>query len=329
MSALAPSLQLFFTERLAKQRQASPRTVVSYRDTFRLLLRFVHHRTGKPPAALDWNDLDATVISAFLDHLEVDRHNTARSRNTRLAALRSLFRYASLRHPEHAQLIAQVLAIPQKRFDKTIVSFLSSDEVTALLAAPDPSRWEGRRDRAVMLLAVQTGLRLSELIGLTCGDVELGAGANVRCTGKGRKQRCVPLTSSTAAALRVWLKERAGQRDEPLFPTRTGRRLSDDAVERRVALHKAVAAQHCASLGAKKLTPHVLRHTSAMSLLHAGVDVAVIALWLGHADTRSTMLYLHADLAIKERALARTAPISSTPGRYRPPDTLLAFLEGL
>jgi len=326
---LAPTLQSFFTERMAKQRQASPRTVVSYRDTFRLLLRFVQDRTGKAPSALGWEDIGVEVISAFLDHLETDRHNSARSRNTRLAALRSLFRYAALRHPEHADLIRQVLAIPQKRFDKTTVSFLNAEEVRALLGAPDMGRWEGRRDRALIALAVQTGLRLSELIGLNCGDVELGTAAHVHCMGKGRKERCVPLTASTVAVLRVWIQERAGRRDEPLFPTRTGRRLSDDAVERRVATHKALAGQRCPSLQTKKLTPHVLRHTSAMSLLHAGVDVAVIALWLGHADTRSTAAYLHADLTIKERALARTTPVSSKPGRYRPPDSLLAFLESL
>jgi site-specific recombinase XerD len=329
MSSIAPTLQLFFTERMARQLQASPRTVVSYRDTCRLLLRFVADRTGKAPSALGWQDLDAEMISAFLDHLEADRHNSARSRNTRLAALRSLFGYASLRHPEHAELIRQVLAIPQKRFDKTTVPFLNPEEVSALLGAPDLGRWEGRRDRALMALAVQTGLRLSELIGLNCGDVELAASPHVHCTGKGRKERCVPLTASTVAVLRVWLQERAGRSDEPLFPTRTGRRLSDDAVERRVATHKALASHRCPSLRSKKLTPHVLRHTSAMSLLHAGVDVAVIALWLGHADIRSTDAYLHADLTIKERALARTTSITSKPGRYRPPDKLLAFLESL
>jgi len=329
MSLVAPTLQLFFTERLAKQRQASPQTVTTYRNTFRLLLRFLQERMGKAPCALDWEDLGPSVISAFLDHLETERRNSARSRNTRLAALRSLFRYASLRHPEHAALIQQVLAIPPKRFARPPVSFLNRVEVEALLAAPDLSRWEGRRDRVLMALAVQTGLRLSELIGLKCGDVELGTGAHVRCTGKGRKQRCVPFTSSTAALLRSWLKERGNYRDDPLFPTRTGRRLSDDAVERRFAIYKIIAAKRCPSLGDKKLTPHVLRHTSAMSLLRAGVDVAVIALWLGHADIRSTQSYLHADMSIKERALARTTPVSVKPGRFRPPDTLLAFLESL
>jgi site-specific recombinase XerD len=329
VTAFASTLQLFFTERLARQRHASPRTVISYRTTFRLLLCFLHDRTGKPPSSLDWPDLSAEAITAFLTHLEADRHNSPRSRNARLAALRSLFRYAALRHPEHAQLIDQVLAIPQKRFDRTLISFLSPTEVDALLAAPDINRWEGRRDRALMTLAVQTGLRLSELIGLDCGDVQLGAGPYVRCTGKGRKQRCTPLTTATAALLRAWLRERGNPRDEPLFATRTGRRLSDDAVERRVAVHKTHATQRCPSLATKTLTPHVLRHTAAMSLLHAGVDTAVIALWLGHADIRSTQPYLHADMTIKERALARTTPPSVRAGRYRPTDSLLAFLENL
>jgi site-specific recombinase XerD len=329
MSSFSATLQLFFTERLARQRQASPHTITAYRNTFRLLLRFVQDRTGKTPSNLDWDDLDAQVISAFLDHLEADRHNSARSRNARLAAVRSLFRYAALRHPEHAQLIQQVLAIPQKRFDRSTVAFLDAAELDALLAAPDLTRWEGRRDRALLTLAAQTGLRLSELIGLNSGDLQLGAGAHVRCTGKGRKQRCVPLTTPTAAVLRTWIQERGGDHDEPLFPTRTGRRLSDDAVGHRIAIHKALAAQHCPSLADKKLTPHVLRHTTAMDLLHAGVDTAVIALWLGHADIRSTQPYIHADMTIKERALARTTPTNIKPGRYRPNDRLLAFLESL
>jgi site-specific recombinase XerD len=329
MTALAPTMQRFFTERMIKQRQASPATIRSYRTTFRLLLTFVQDRTGKAPATLDWADLDAAVISAFLDHLETDRNNSARSRNARLAALRSLFRYAALRHPEHAALIAQVLAIPQKRHDKADVSFLESDEVEAVLTAPDPHRWEGRRDRALLTLAVQTGLRLSELTGLTRGDIELDRHPHVRCTGKGRKQRCVPLTSTTTAILRAWLRERGGTHTDPAFPTRTGRRLSDDAVEARLALHRTTAARRCPSLMTKRLTPHVLRHTCAMTLLRAGVDVAVIALWMGHADIRSTNAYLHADMSIKERALARTTPHTSKPGRYRPPDNLLAFLESL
>ena len=329
MSLLGPTLQAFFTDRLVRQRNASPRTVTAYRDTFRLLLAFVQTETGKAPSTVDWQDLDVPLVTAFLDHLETDRHNGPRTRNARLAALRSLFRYASLRHPEHAALIQRVLAIPQKRFEKKMVSWLTPDEVEALLDAPDKSRWEGRRDRALLLLGVQTGLRLSEIIGLNCSDVSLGAGAHVRCEGKGRKERSVPLTKATAAVLRAWLRERQGSPHQPLFPTRTGRRLSPDAIERRVNSHAAVAARRAPSLSSKHLTPHVLRHTSAMQLLQAGVDSAVIALWLGHADSRSTQAYLHADLTIKEKALARTTPASVRPGRYRPSDPILAFLESL
>lgn len=329
MTALAPTLQAFFTDRLIGQRQASPATVAAYRDSFRLLLAYVTTETGKAPSTLGIEDLDAPIIGAFLRHLEVDRHNSARTRNARLAAIRSLFHYAALRHPEHAAVIARVLAIPQKRFDKATVSFLTAAEVDALLDAPDPIRWEGRRDRALLALAIQSGLRVSELCGLDCGDVTFDAGPHVRCEGKGRKQRAVPLTASTVAVLRVWLRERGGLAGEPLFPTRTGRRLTRGAVERRVATHAAVAAQHCPTLQHKQVTPHVLRHTAAMALLHAGVDISVIALWLGHEDIRSTQVYLHADLAIKERALALVAPNGVKPGRYQPPDSLLAFLESL
>jgi site-specific recombinase XerD len=246
-----------------------------------------------------------------------------------LTAIRSLFIYAALQHPEHATLIARVLAIPPKRFDTATVSFLDEAEVTALLAAADRTRWEGRRDHAFMFVAIQTGLRVSELIGLNCGDIALGTGAHVRCEGKGRKQRAVPLTGPVKAAMRVWLTERAGLPDDPVFPTRTGRRLSRDAIQQRITTHAANAALRCPSLQTRKLSPHVFRHTSAMSLLHAGVDTTVIALWLGHTDVRSTNAYLHADLAIKEQALARLTPTTSLPGRYRPPDRLLAFLEGL
>lgn len=245
MSLVAPTLQSFFTDRLVHQRRASSRTIASYRDALRLLVVFVHARTGKTPNTLEWDDLDADTISAFLDHLEVDRDNSPRTRNLRLTAIRSLFSHASLRHPEHAALIQRVLAIPPKRFDKPILSFLDAGEVDALIESPDRTRWEGRRDRALLLLAVQTGLRVSELTGLNCGDVSLGTGASVRCEGKGRKHRAVPLTGPTEAVIRVWLDERAGLRDEPLFPTRTGRRLSRDAIERLVHKHAATAAARC------------------------------------------------------------------------------------
>lgn len=329
MSALAPSLQAFFTDRLARQLQASPRTIASYRDTFRLLVTFVQRETGTAPSRLDVEDLSAKVILAFLDHLEVERRNTPRTRNARLGAIRSFLRYAALRHPEHAETIRQVLAIPQKRFGKPTVSFLTRTELDALLAAPDLATWEGRRDRALVLLGAQAGLRVSELVGLNCCDVCLGNGAHVRCEGKGRKERAVPITANTEAVLREWARERGGLTGDPLFPTRTGRRLSRDAVERRLTNHAAIAAQRCPSLSSKRISPHVLRHTAAMSLLHAGVDTSVIALWLGHADLRSTNAYLQADMTIKERALALTTPADARPGRYRPPDALLAFLEGL
>jgi site-specific recombinase XerD len=301
MSLIAPTLQSFFTDRLVRQRRASPRTIASYRDSLRLFVVFVHGRTAKTPCTLDWDDLDTGP----------------RTRNLRLTAIRSLFAYASLRHPEHAALIQRVLAIPAKRFDKPIVSFLTATEIDAVVGAPDLSRWEGRRDRALLLVAVQTGLRVSELTGLDCGDVGLGTGANVRCEGKGRKHRAVPLTAVTEAVLTVWLTERAGRRDEPLFPTRTGRRLSADAVERLVRKHAATASARCPSLRPEKLHPHVLRHSCAMTLLQAGVDTAVIALWLGHADIRSTQAYLHADMTIKRRALELTTPTATAgvPGR--------------
>lgn len=329
MSALAPTLEAFFTERLIRQRQASSNTLAAYRDTMRLLLGFAAERTGKQPSKLEVDDLDAPMIGSFLDHLEGERGNGVRTRNARLAAIRSLFRFAALRHPEHAQAIERVLAIPPKRFQRNLVTFLTEAEVEALLAAPDRSTWTGRRDRAMLMLAAQTGLRASELTGLTCGDVQLGRGPHVDCVGKGRKQRITPLTRATVGVLGVWLDERGRQEGDPLFPTRVGGRLSRDGLERRIATHAASAAVACPSLRDKKVTAHVLRHTAAMRLLQAGVDTSVIALWLGHEQVETTQIYLHADLAIKERALARTAPTDAKPGRYRPPDQLLAFLEGV
>jgi integrase/recombinase XerD len=329
MSALAPTLAAFFTERLLTQLRASPRTVAAYRDTFRLLLGFVHQRTGKAPAQLDLADLDAGIVGSFLSCLESERRNSVRTRNARLAAIRSLFRYAALRHPEHADLVQRVLAIPSKRYERTVVSFLSHDEIDALLAVPDRTSWSGRRDHALLVLAIQAGLRVTELTGLVLGDVELGIGAHVRCHGKGRKQRATPLTTQTVAVLRVWLRERAGNPADPVFPTLRGGPLSSDAVQWLLAKHTTAAAERCPSLHSKRVSPHVLRHTCAMNLLQGGVDPAVIALWLGHESVQTTQMYLHADLALKERALARTAPPHTKPGRYRPPDALLAFLEGL
>jgi site-specific recombinase XerD len=329
MSALAPTLEAFFTERLMAQRSASPNTVAAYRDAFCLLLAFVERETGKAPAKLQIEDLDAPLVAAFLDHLERERDNGARTRNARLAAVHSLFRFAALRHPEHAGVIERVLAIPPKRYERRIVSFLSDVGVDALLAVPDCTTFLGRRDGALLLTAVQTGLRVSELSGLRCGDVVLDVGAHVRCLGKGRKERATPLTTRTVDALRTWLAERGGAPEDPLFPTSTGRALSRYGVAAIVDRHVEAAARSCASLASKTVTPHVLRHTAAMRLLHAGVDTTVIALWLGHEGVETTQMYVHADLTLKERALARTTPIGAAPSRYRPSDELLAFLEAL
>jgi integrase/recombinase XerD len=329
MSALAPTMQAFFTERLQRQRQASPNTIAAYRDAFRLLLTFAEQQTGKTSSQLHVDDLNVRLIAAFLDHLEHDRGNSTSTRNARLAAIRSLFHYAALRHPEDADTIARVLAIPLKRGSQTIVTFLRDEEIDALLAAPNRERWTGRRDHALLLTMIQTGLRVSELTGLRCADITLTSGPHLHCHGKGRKDRVTPLTPQTAAVLRVWRHEHAGNHDDPLFPTSRGGRLSRDAVAWLLAKHVATAAHACASLGTKTISPHTLRHTAAMRLLHAGVDITVIALWLGHESTQTTQIYLHADLALKERALARTVPPDTPPGRYRPPDHLLAFLEAL
>jgi len=330
MSLIAPTLQAFFTERLIRQRNASPRTIASYRDSFRLLLVFAHKQTGKQPFELDLADLDAPLIGAFLEHLEHERGNSARTRNARLAAIHSLYRFAALRHPEHAATIARVMAIPSKRHQHNGVFYLTPDEIGALLAAPDRSSWLGRRDHALLQLAIQTGLRVSELITLRVSDtVPTTTGAHVRCRGKGRKERCTPLTGESVAVLREWLKERQGEPDDPLFPSRRGATLSRDAVELLVSKHAAAAAARCPSLAGKRVSPHTLRHTTAMLLRAAKVDIATIALWLGHETTKTTHIYEHADPALKEQAIARTAPLGTPPGRYRPPDTLLAFLEGL
>jgi site-specific recombinase XerD len=329
MTALAPTLQAFFTERLIQQRHVSPHTLAAYRDSIRLLLCYCADRNGLAPSRLDIADLDAPRIGAFLDYLEHQRGNSVRTRNARLAAIHSLFRFAALRHPEHADSINRVLAFPPKRHDQALIQHLADDEVEALLHACDRDTWTGRRDHALLLLAVQTGLRISELTGLTCADVHLGTGAHITCHGKGRKDRITPLTTTTVAVVRTWLTERAGQPHDPLFPSRTGRRLSRDAIEHRITHYTDIAAQRCPSLRNKNITAHTLRHTTAMRLLHAGVDTSVIALWLGHANVQTTQIYLRADLRTKEQALARTKPPNASPGRYRPPDALLAWLEAL
>ena len=329
MTLLAPTLEAYFADRLMTQKNASPRTIAAYRDAFRLLLRFAQKKTGKQPCKLDFADLDAPLIGAFLHHLEADRGNTARTRNARLAAIHSLYRYAAVRHPEHAATIGRVLEIPAKQHERATISYLDLEEIEALLQAPDRSRWIGRRDHAMMLTAFQAGLRVSELIGLRIADVTLSTGAHVQCEGKRRKKRSMPLTTEAVAVLREWLRERQGQPGDPLFPTRRGRPLTPDAVAARVAKHAVTAAANCPSLADKHVTPHVLRHSNAMFLRARGRDLATIALWLGHETTQATQMYLHADLKIKQQAIDRTTTLGTPPGRYRPPDPILDFLEGL
>jgi integrase/recombinase XerD len=329
MTALAPALQAYFTDRLIGQRAASPNTIAAYKVTFRLLLRFASQRTGRTPSALDIADLDAPLVAAFLDHLEAERHNGPATRSNRLAAVHSLFAYLALHHPEHAGSIQRVLAIPTKRTQRNLLTYLTEAEVNALLDACVQGSWTGRRDHAMFTLTIQTGLRISEVIGLTCHDVTLTAGANVHTVGKGRKERQTPLVPTTKAVLKAWLTQRAGAPSDPLFPTTTGRPMSRDAVERRLARTVALATERCLSIGAKRVTMHTLRHTAAMRLLHAGNDITVIALWLGHEQISTTNIYLHADMTHKQKAIDRTRPAAAPQGRYRPPDALIAFLESL
>jgi site-specific recombinase XerD len=322
-------LERYFVDRLMRQRQVSRHTIASYRDTFRLLLEYAQRRLGKTPSVLNLTDLDAPFVGAFLDHLEQERGNSARSRNVRLAAIHSFFRYAALHAPEHGALAQRVLAMPNKRHLRRPIDFLAPDEVAALLAAPDPDAWTGRRDRALLLLAVQTGLRASELLGLRCEDIIVGPSSYVHCQGKGRKLRNTPLRKDTVAVLRAWLAERQGQPSDPAFPTISGVRLSHDGLQDLLKKHVALASRDCRSLAGKRVTPHVLRHTLAMDLLHNGVDCSVIALWLGHESIETTAVYLHADMKLKEQALAKTTPTDIPLKRFKPDDELLAFLKSL
>ena len=329
-ATLSGLLQGFFTSRLIGQRQVSPHTIASYRDTFRLLLRFAQKRLKKEPSKLGLTEIDAPFLIAFLDHLENERRNGARSRNARLAAIHSFFRYVALQEPEYAAQAQRILAIPCKRYTRRPIDYLTSVEVEALLAVPDQKTWAGRRDAALLLVAVETGLRLSELIGVRCEDVVLNHGAHVRCEGKGRKERCTPLRKETVKVLRAWLGERQGKPSDPLFPNARGGVLSPDGVQYLLAKHVATTAARCPSLKSKRVTPHVLRHTAAMNLLHHGVDSTVIALWLGHEQVETTQMYLHASLTLKERTLEKLdTDTKAGTGRYRPDDQLLAFLKNL
>ena len=329
MTSIAPLLESFFTVRLYQQLRASPNTVSAYRDTFRLLLAFAQNHLRKAPSDLLLTDLDAPFIGIFLTQLEEQRHCSPRTRNVRLSAIHSLFRYVALLEPAHCGLIQRVLAIPHKRCDRNLVNFLTRPEVDALLKAPDQATTIGRRDHLLLLLAVQTGMRVSELIGLRSEQIVLGTGPHIRCQGKGRKERCIPLTRQMAAPLEAWISEQNGVPAEPVFRTRRGGALSRDAMERLITKYAAKAAQTCPSLEGKRISPHVLRHTCAMQLLQAGVDCSVIALWLGHESIETTGIYLHADLSMKEQALARVAPTQTAFRRFQPGDQLMTFLSKL
>jgi integrase/recombinase XerD len=331
VTAAAPTIQAFFVTRLGRELDVSPHTIDSYRHAFRLLLAYANTQTGKHPANLDLADLDARLISGFLDHLESDRGNSVASRNTRLAAIHSFFRFASYRHPEHAQTIRQILDIPQKKTKTIPRSFLTEAEMDAVISAPDRSTWTGRRDHALLAVALRTGLRLSELTGLRCQDVELRTPAHIKCLGKGRKRRDTPIDKPTVKILRSWLAQRRGQPDDPLFPSRRRGRLSPDAVQRLVAKHVASAQATCPALANRRISTHNLRHSVAMDLLHHGLDAAVVALWLGHEKLESVNAYIHADPTLKQQALDRLTPLNpaAATGRYKPSDDLLAFLDSL
>ena len=322
-------MQRFFTERLTTQLAASANTIASYRDTFRLLLNYTSERLGREPTALHVPDINADLVGDFLSFIEAKRSNSARTRNTRLAAIRSFFKHVASQEPQLLHHCQRILVMPSKRHEKRSIDYMQRDEIEALIAAPDPDTWTGRRDHTLLMLALQTGLRVSELISLNCGDISLSTGAHVRCIGKGRKERCTPLRKDCIQALRTWLAGRDTTSDSPLFPSNRGSRLSRDAVGYLVAKHAEKAASQCATLKGKCITPHVLRHTAAMELLQNGVDRTVIALWLGHESVETTQMYIHADIKLKERAMERTQPVEIKPGRYRPTDELRAFLEAL
>ncbi len=327
--SLAPLLERFFTQRLMQQRQASPHTIGSYRDSFRQLLKFVQQRLHTPPARLTFEAIDAPLIVAFLDDLETQHGVSVRTRNLRLTALHSFFRYAAFEAPTHSAQIQRVLAIPCKRFARTLVPFLTRAEVEALLAAPDQRTWLGRRDHAFLLVAVQTGLRVSEMTGLTCEDLVLGTGAHVRVIGKGRKERCTPLARSTLAVVTAWLREPPRGEGKVVFPSAKGTRLTVHGVQYLLNKHRRTASIMCPSLTHTRVTVHRLRHTMAMDLLQVGVDRAVIALWLGHESVETTQVYLEATLAMKEHALAKTVSPKGRAARYHPGDQLLGFLNSL
>jgi site-specific recombinase XerD len=329
MTSLAPLLETYFVERLRRQKAASPNTVAAYRDAFCLLLRFAEARLGKDPSKLDLIDIDAPLVAAFLDSLEKERRNSVRTRNVRLAAVRSFFRFLTTREPAHGALIQRVLAIPQKRPTRRVVGFLTNPEVEALVATPDQSNWLGRRDHLLLVVAIETGMRVSEITRLCISDVTFAATSHIRCMGKGRKERLTPLGRRTAPLLRRWIRERGAPASAPLFPARHGGLLSRDAVEQLVEKYARLAADECPTLLRKQVSPHVLRHTTAVRLLQGGVDRSVIALILGHESADTTQIYLDADIGAKERAFDKAAPVGAKKGRYRPASAVMAFLKSL
>jgi len=322
-------LETFFTDRLIAQKCVSPNTVASYRDTFRLLLQFAHKRLKKQPCCLTLDALDASLICDFLDDIEKNRQNVARSRNLRLTAIRSFFKYVSFQEPSYTAHIQRILSIPSKKQQRKLIAFLTRPEINALLAVPDKKTWIGRRDHAFLMLAIQTGLRLSEMTNLKWKDIVLGNGAHARCHGKGRKERCTPLTKQTVKVMKAWLREQNGKSEDITFPSVRSGQLSSDAVQYLVSKHAKNAKLLCSSLKRKRVSPHVLRHTTAMELLQAGIDRSVIALWLGHESVETTQIYFDANLAIKEEILRKTMPINTKPGRYKADDKLLSFLKNL
>lgn len=327
--SFAPLLERFFLQRLMQQRQVSPHTISSYRDTFCRLLKFTQQCLHRAPARLLFEEINAPLVGKFLDHLEKHDGISIRTRNLRLTAIHSFFRYAAFEVPEHAAQIQRVLAIPSKRFTSTLVGFLTRPEVDALLAAPDRLTWSGRRDHAFILTAVQTGFRLSEMTGLKRDDLAFGTGAHLRVIGKGRRERCTPLAKSTRGVLNAWLREPQRGEDNILFPNARGGRLSVHGVQYMLNKHRNAAATSCPTLKGKRVTVHRLRHTMAVDLLQEGVDRSTIALWLGHQHVQTTQIYLDATLAMKERALEKVTPHQGRPSRYRPDDRLLTFLKNL
>lgn len=325
----AQLVQDFFLQRLIAQRGASARTVESYRDAFELLFGFIEQRTGRSPATLQLADLDAPVVLDFLDHLETERGNSARTRNARLAAIRSFMRYAAVRDPASLPITARVLAIGSKRFDRPILGYLSREQIAAILAAPDRSTWSGQRDAIMLATTYNTGARVSEITGLRVRDVLVDRQSAVHLHGKGRKERVIPLWKNTATGLRAWLGKINDAPQAPVFPNRSGAPMSRSGIRDRLARAVAAAARDCPSLRGQHISPHTLRHTTAMHLLQSGTDIATIALWLGHSNPSVTYQYLEADLAAKEAVLQRVTDPSPGPTRFEPGDQLLAFLQNL